>query len=114
MGPNKQKLKKELPGGLDALCVEKQVPQTEVYTLLSELASAYSLFHPHANTRSNPLPTEFTKLRPNQTNSRVLQGYYEYLNAYEVRGRADQVPPAQRKAFEDRPKRHVKVPGTPI
>jgi len=56
MGPNKQKLKKELPGVLDALCVEKHVPQTEVYTLLSELASAYSLFSPGRQYTFEPPP----------------------------------------------------------
>ena len=100
MWADRRKILKELPQLIDQVVADPQIPQDELYNLMTRLAGAFSQFASPLKT-FDPAADEFLKLRAGQLDSLLFKGFYEYLGAYEKRGRANEVAPDAMKAFQD-------------
>jgi hypothetical protein len=99
LGPERRKMLRKLPELIGQVAADAQVPQDELYNLMSRLASA--LWQLASLKDFDPAAREFMRLRPDRPDAMLFNGFYQYLAAYEARGRGDQVPPDRQKAFQD-------------
>jgi hypothetical protein len=89
-----------LPKLVAQMCADKDVPQWEIYVLMSQLTSA---FNSHVGIHNlGPTIVQYEKSAPNLSESGIIKGFYELLYAFELRGPSNDPAPDKRQAFLDK------------
>jgi hypothetical protein len=95
---SRREMMKLLPEIVRAASTDLQVPETEMWVVMAQLASA---FNDHATkpTLFEPLAEEYLKARPNDPEAATFKGFFEYLVAFRERGRGMRVDPKDQQAY---------------
>jgi hypothetical protein len=98
MHSDRRKMMKALPDIVRAASMDPQVPETEMWLVMAQLASAF-------NDHSTPpygfesAAEAYLKARPNDPEAATFKGLFEYLVAFRERGRGTPVDPKDQQAF---------------
>jgi hypothetical protein len=97
---DRRKMMKALPDLVDGVCADPQVPETEVWVLMAQLASEFNNFSSKPYV-FDPIAAEYLKVRPNNAEAATFKGFFEYLVAFRERGRGAKIDPKDQQAYQE-------------
>jgi hypothetical protein len=97
---DRRKMMKGLPEIVRAASTDPQVPETEMWLVMAQLASAFN-DHSTKPYGFEPAAEAYLKARPDDPEAATFKGLFEYLVAFRERGRGMPVDPKDQRAFEE-------------